>query len=125
MRVAGVRLDGGRAVWADARTNELSPLDRVTVHLEAEELSGWVFVAPAQLLQPPASIEGVIVEVLPRPEDDLECRELPGWEMPPLGTRVRTASAEGLVIAIDAAQSRVTLRLDDGVEVEVSPAQLR
>ena len=125
MRVAGVRLEGGRAIWADAGQIQLATLDRVMVRSSNEEASGWVFVASEQLLHAPASIDGVIVEVLPPSEDGVECRELPGSEMPPLGSRVRTESVEGLVTAIDAVQSRVTLRLDDGSEVEVSPAQLR
>jgi hypothetical protein len=116
VRIAGVRLPDGRAVWLDAGGLPVSPLDRVVAEVEGAEATGEVFVAPDQLLTslPP---DGSISRVLPPKPDALDCSGLPGASMPPLGTRVSTAEGSGTVIGVDAVHGTVTVQREDGTTV--------
>jgi hypothetical protein len=61
MRIAGVRLDGGRMVWAEAAEISLETLQRVVVRLPEGEAEGRVFVTPQQLMQAPETVEGTVI----------------------------------------------------------------
>ncbi len=119
MRVAGVRLGDGRAVWVDAGAWELAPLDAVIVRLEAGDFTGSVFVTPEQLVRGVERIDGTVVEVSPASTDEEKCADLPGADLPPLGSVVRTDRVKGRVTALDPTRRLATLTRDDGSQVVV------
>lgn len=125
MRVAGVRLADGDAVWAEAGTWALMPLDRVTVRRGNGLLEGEVFVAPEQLIRSPASVEVRIVALHRREPPGDECNDLPGVELPPLGTEVTTPSGTGRIGRIDPVRHLVTVEGDDGQTTELSVEQIQ
>lgn len=118
MRTAGVRLRDGRALWVDAADRAMSPLDEAIVRLHDGDCTGYVFVTPEQLLRAPEPIEGLIVAVWRRGEDPQECLDLPGSDMPPLGSQVEIGGARGTVNALDPVGRtvRVTRPHDDPLE---------
>lgn len=117
MRVAGVRCDDGYVVWADARDLHIQSLDCAVVSVAGAEQHGHVFVTPELLVQPPAEVEGMIVHVEPSPDPDLACADLPGSEMPPLGSLVTIEGVYGAVTQLDPVQRTVTVTTDDGVQI--------
>jgi hypothetical protein len=119
VRVAGVRVADGSALWVDAAAWQLAPLDTVVVRTSAGTLPGSVFVLPEQLLRPVERVDGIVVEVLPAASTEERCAELPGGDLPYLGSIVRTADVEGLVSALDPIRRLATLTLQDGSQVDV------
>ncbi len=124
MRIAGVRLKDGRTVWADAGTWPLTPLDEVSVRLSHADLLGTVFVTPEQLLQLPQRPDGVVIEIYQSEVDEIDCLDLPGGEMPPLGSTVPVQGAIATIVRVDAVHRRVSLRQEDGTEVVFPLADL-
>ena len=124
MRIAAVRLKDGRTVWADAGTWLLTPLDEVTVRLSHADALGTVFVTPEQLLQLPQRPDGVVIEIYQCEVDEINCLELPGAEMPPLGSTVPVQGTAGTIVRVDAVHRRVRLRQADGSEVVLPLADL-
>jgi hypothetical protein len=118
MRVAGVRCDDGRVVWADVGDRQIQPLDRVVVAVDGAEWHGHVFVSPERLLQPPEDIAGIIVRVESPSDQDLSCADLPGSEMPPLGSTITIDGRSGAVTQIDPVRRTVTVTTDDGAHIE-------
>lgn len=116
MKVIGVWLDVRRMIWADAGELEPALSDRVVVRLPEGELSGRVHVAAAQWLAPPGAVDGIVTTVerqtVARVEEDI-----PGADMPPLGTRARVGGVEGLVTAIDPVHRLVTVTPETGEPV--------
>lgn len=109
MSIAGVRLTGGRMVWVEAGEFVLEPLDEVTVEIDGNEYQGRVLVAPEALIRP-TETEGRIVAAVAHEIGDVGCSELPGADMPPLGTQIEGGS----VIAVDAVTRTVTVKAPDG-----------
>ena len=124
MRVAGVRLPDGRVVWADAEAWPMSPLDTAVVRLSEGEVAGSVFVSPEQLIQPPERVDGVVVEIRPREIPEERCGDLPGSDLPYLGSTARAETIKGRVTALDPVKRLVTLTRDDGSEVEVPASEI-
>lgn len=109
MSIAGVRLDDGRLVWVDAGELELQPLDQVVVEFDGREYQGQVMIAPEALIRP-VQPTGRIAGISPRDSADTDCSDLPGADMPPLGTRV----AGEIVMAVDAVKRTITVEGTDG-----------
>jgi hypothetical protein len=99
-------------VWVDAGDRDMRPLDGVTVDIGREQMRGEVAVAPDQLLRP-VEVQGRIIAVRQRSESERACADLPGAEMPPLGT----ALDGGVVVAVDAVNRTVTVEAPDGTRV--------
>jgi hypothetical protein len=118
VRVAGVRLPDGRAIWADAAGWELVPPCRVLLRLPEGEVAGVVFVSPEQLLRPVPEVEGTVVAVQPRPDDD-GGEDLPGSDLPYLGSSLTVGGRAGLVTGLDPVRRTVTLTMEDGDSVEL------
>jgi hypothetical protein len=119
VRVAGVRLGDGSALWVDAGTWQLGPLDTVLVHTSAGTLTGAVFVLPEHLLRPVERVDGIVLEVFSSSPAEERCADMPGSDLPYLGSIVRTGDVEGRVAALDPIRRLATLALDDGSRVEV------
>ncbi|HEX6510553.1 MAG TPA: hypothetical protein VF221_23235 [Chloroflexota bacterium] len=113
MRIAGVRLPDGRAFWVDAGMHRLRPLDSVLLSLNGTSVQGTIFVAPEQLLSAVEVDEADLIEVLEADGVRHRCDDLPGAELPPLGSQL----LKGTVRAIDPIRRQVTLQLHDGEEV--------
>lgn len=120
MRIAGVRLADGSAVWVDAGTLQLATLDAVLVRTSAGTLRGSVFVLPEHLLRPVERVDGTVLEVFPRTSAEERCADVPGGDLPYLGSIVRTADLRGRVAALDPIRRLATLTLEDGSRVDVS-----
>jgi hypothetical protein len=93
-------------------------MDRVRALCDGETLDGTVYVAPEQLLRPPETVIGSVLGVLPQRASDVGCHDLPGADMPPLGSRVRFDTLEGVVTGLDPLNRRMTVRTDQGDEIE-------
>lgn len=119
-----MRLSDGSALWVDAGELSVSALDEAIVRLNGGDRTGLVFVTPEQMLRAPEPIEGEIVGVRPREEEPEECRELPGSDMPPLGSSVEIGGAPGKVTALDPVRRRVTVRTPDGGALEVAVEEI-
>lgn len=122
MRVAGVRLPDGRAVWADARTHQISALDEAVVRLPEGELVGSVFVTPEQFIEPPQRVDAAVVEVRARALPAETCGDLPGSDLPYLGSTVRLNGIQARVMAVDPVKRTVTVTGEDGTEVTMPAA---
>jgi hypothetical protein len=120
MRVAGVRLANGSALWADAGTWQLAPLDSVLVRTSAGTLTGSVFALPEHLLRPVERVDGTVLEILPATSAEERCGDLPGSDLPYLGSIVRTAEVKGRVAGLDPIRRLATLTLADGSRADVS-----
>lgn len=116
MRIAGVRLPDGHALWLDAGQHELVPLDRVHGSTDGGQVEGIIFVTPDQLLQSPAEVDGTITDVMPRQHPDPDCDDLPSADLPPLGTKFEAEGVYGMVVGLDPVGRIVTVRQDDGNE---------
>ena len=114
MRIAGVRLKGGRVVWLDAGTISVAPLDCATADVDGNACQGEVFVAPEQLLSPPNRIDGRLLESHPPAPAKQDCDHLPGAQLPVLGQAMRWGAVRGAVMALDPANDRVTIAHGDG-----------
>ena len=119
MRVAGVRLADGSALWVDAGTWQLAPLDSVLVRTSAGTLTGSVFVLPEHLLRPVERVDGTVLEVLRATTAEERCGDLPGSDLPYLGSIVRAADVKGRVAGLDPIRRLATLTLEDGSRVDV------
>lgn len=109
MRIAGVRLENSRVVWVDAGDLDIDPLDDVVVAVDGGESRGMVIVAPDALLRP-TEAEGWVVHVAPGRPDEDDCGDLPGADMPPLGSQ----RDGGMVVSIDAVKRQVMVEMPDG-----------
>ena len=117
--MAGIRLQSGRTVWADAGEVKLAPLDTAVVRLAEGDASGTVFATPEQIIRPPEQVDGKVVEVRPHRVEEVSCGDLPGADLPYLGTTIRTETVSGRVTALDAVHRLVTLTREDGSTVEM------
>jgi hypothetical protein len=128
--VVGVRLTDGRMLWAEGGSLEMSPLDTATVQTSSGRVVGSVFVAPGQLIRPPPALDGKIVEVIPRERSREPCGDLPGGDLPSLGSTVQgrdcpeRGSLRGRVTALNPVKRLVTVTLDDGTSVEIAAEEL-
>ena len=120
MRIAGIELEDGARVWSDVGELELDPLERVVVETRDGPQTGWVFAAPADIVSATAEPSATVVARVPAVSIEARCDRLPGAEMPPLGTRFRTQSGEGTIVRIDPIEKRVTVRMEDGDELEIA-----
>lgn len=111
MKVAGIRTNE-RMIWADVGEHNIALLDEVTVRTGGTERQGTIVITPDQLMNPPEP-DGEIIALRPRVQPDLNCENLPGSHMPPLGSRVEIGGAEGMVVGLDVPNNRVTVRSDD------------
>ncbi len=113
MNVVGIWLDDRRLIWADSGDLEPETGERVSARLPDGDYSGTVYVAAGQWLSPPDRIDGIVLRVEPEtvePHSD----EIPGADMPPLGSAARTDGMEGIVTAIDPVRRLVTLSPEEG-----------
>jgi len=124
MRVAGVRLGDGSALWVDAGTWQLAPLDTVLVRTSAGTLTGTVFVLPEHLMRQVERVDGMVLEVYASAPTEERCADMPGSDLPYLGSIVRTGDVEGGVAAANPVRRLVTLALDVGSRVEVPVGDL-
>lgn len=115
-----MRLPDGSARWLDAGEHTVEPLDRVTGLIDGVQIEGTVFVAPEQLLQPPAALDGIVLSATPPAFPDPDCTALPGADLPPLGTVWSKDGVTGLVIQIDPVCRTVTVQDTNGKQAEVS-----
>jgi hypothetical protein len=111
-----VRTPGG-TLCLDAQNYDLALLDEVTVDTGDAIVRGTVVVTPDQLLRPPAHTAGTITEVMPRWQPDPGCDDLPGADLPPLGTMWIADGEVGMIVRLDPVGRSVTVRQDDGREV--------
>jgi hypothetical protein len=125
VRIAGVQLSNGDRIWADGGTLQLQLLGRVTVRYSEQEVAGWVFIAPEQLVGWVGQMEGEILATHPEASQDEECGYLPGADMPPLGSRVDTEAGSGIVSRVDAVERLVVIIADDGTEISTSLSENR
>lgn len=114
-----MRQESGGILWLDAGERALAPLDEVSFRAGDVTMHGIVFTAPEQLLRPPARVEGTITDVLPRQQPDSHCGDLPGADLPPLGSAWAENGKIGIVVGLDALGRKLMVRQDDGREVEV------
>jgi hypothetical protein len=121
---AGVQLPDGRTVWIDAGDISVRPLDRVLIQAAGEVTEGLIVVAPPSLLAFTGTIGGTLVDVLPAPDRDETCGDLPGADMPPLGSHLDVDGAAGTVTAVDALGRLVTVTCEDGTTEEISADRL-
>lgn len=117
MRVAGVRLPNGGAVWVDAGSLEAAPLDVAVVQIGGTQAEGEVFVAPGQLLAGAQAVDGVLLSAHRPMVPDAGCQELPGADLPALGTEMSRGDTSGVVTAVDAVNRTVTITSADGREI--------
>lgn len=103
----------GDRYWVDAGDFACPPLSRVTFEVGNERLRGVVFVAPERFLEPPVTLQGHLLGVEVAPAPTAACGDLPGADLPGLGTRL----ASGMVVGIDAAGRTVTVRSDSGEDM--------
>jgi hypothetical protein len=120
VRIAGVRLIGGSAVWLDAGDLSAAPLDRATVRIDGSIRAGEVFVAPEQVLSPPDRVDGLLVESHAPQAGDEDCDYLPGAELPTLGQAVQWGSIRGTVVALDPVEDRVTIEHSGDTQMVIS-----
>jgi hypothetical protein len=115
VRIAGVRTAEGRAYWVDSGEIRVEPLDAVVVCTPDGEVEGEVFVAPEALVGTSPECEGTVVQVRARRYSEGECGNLPGADMPPLGSTMNG----GTVIGVDSVNRTVIIRDAVGDEVLV------
>jgi len=120
MKIAGIRLPDGSALWVEAGEMLVAPLDEARVRLTDAEATGTVFVAPEQMISPPQRTDGMMVEVRQREAPEEECGNLPGSDMPYLGSRIRVGALTGTVTAIDAMRRLATVTSLNGGSMEIS-----
>lgn len=109
-------------LWLDAGAHDLAPLDAVTCAITEGMCRGTVFVTPECMLQKPARVHGTIVAVAESPHPDRDCLNLPGADLPPLGSFWSAERVSGVVVRIDPVNRKATVRQGDEVEVVVSVA---
>jgi hypothetical protein len=114
MRIAGVRMADGRLVWVDAGDLDIEPLDDVDMVVDRDALSGTVTVAPQSLLRPVETV-GQIVHTSSPGRGQSECSELPGADMPALGS----GWGDGTVVAVDAVNRTATVEMADGSRADI------
>lgn len=124
MRIAGVRLCGRRLAWIDAGDVVIAPVDRVEVRVAEGDVQAVVYVTPEQLGGEPPEVEGLLLRVLPAARSGTGCDELPGADLPPLGSTVATHTGPGTVTGVDAVNRTVTVALIDGSLETVSLADV-
>jgi hypothetical protein len=81
---------------------------------------GSVFLLPEHLLRTVERVDGTVSEVISAPSPEGRCVDMPGSDLPYLGSIVRTADVEGRVAALDPIRRLATLTLQDGSRVDVS-----
>lgn len=109
MRIVGVRLNTGRAVWLDAGELSVTPLDRATAQVDGSNQEGEVFVAPHQVWAPPERIDGLLLASQPPVLADDDCDHIPGAELPALGQAVQWGDIHGVVVELDPVEKLVTI----------------
>lgn len=119
MRIAGVRLDDGASLWTDAGDRVLQVMDRVDIRVDGNVLSGTVFVTPEQIMVGGADAAAEILSV-GSPASSEPDDELPGADMPPLGSLLTVDAVSGTVLQIDAVNRTVRIRTEDGTEPVVA-----
>lgn len=124
MRIAGVRLLDGRALWVEAGDRHLSLLDRAVVQVERTRVTGYVFATPEQLIGSCPVVDAILLEVAPPETPSDECEFMPGSELPPLGSTVQTAAGEATVTALDPVRQLVTVRTPLGAQTTVDLAEV-
>jgi hypothetical protein len=112
VKIAGVRLEGGRTVWTDASDLDLAPRAHVVVRLDGSDEDGIVLVAPHQLIQAPETVQGTVTVVHPDGGAGDSCADIPGGQMPPLGTTLRTANGHALVIGLDPVAKTINVQCE-------------
>lgn len=121
MRIAGGQLSDGGIVWLDAGDYNLAPLDGVHFRANGTLMHADIIVTPNQLLRPPTRVDGTIADLLPREQPDVDCDDLPGADLPPLGTEWAENGVTGLIVGLDPVGGTVTVRQDDGATVITVP----
>jgi hypothetical protein len=117
-----VRLASGQMLWVDASNHEVKALDRVLVNVSEAEVEAEVYVTPEQLIRPIEGLEGSIVRLAALERLRSECRDLPGSDLPPLGSRLSDNRVSGTVTQIDPLKRAVTITTAAGEIVHVSMA---
>jgi hypothetical protein len=119
MRVAGLRLADGTAVWADARDHQLEALDSVCVELDGECLIASVFVSPDQWLRPPSPTRGTVLAILEIESSGEPDMDLSGADLPPLGSCVSARGLTGIVTGLAPIERLVTITTAGGSSAQV------
>jgi hypothetical protein len=112
--VAGVRLDGA-FLWVEAGDHQLDPLTRVEVEVDGTIQSGVVYITSDQLVVGSAQPTGKLIAVHP-PAPPQATMELPGADMPPLGSMLTREGISGQVVQIDAVKRTARIRTAEGEE---------
>lgn len=119
MRVTGVRTPDGRVLWVDAGPYQPEPLDAVICRTEDGNHHGTVFISPDAMLHCAVEADGLILQVIPYRQPDPNCADLPGADLPALGTRWIGGDVAGVVVRIDPIGRSMIVRQADGTEAEV------
>lgn len=124
MNIAGVALPDGRLLWA--RTGiTVSVLDDVILRVDEEEIEGTVVVAPDQLLRPPGMAPAEVVQIVEREMRQASCDDLPGADLPPLGSRISVGEVVGRITGLDPVGRTVTVTsADESAPVQVAVSEL-
>jgi hypothetical protein len=124
MRIAGIRLDPERTVWVDAGSHTVSLLDEALVVLSDGKALGSVIVTPEQLLIAPEQIDGAIKELRPVSAREEPCSNLPGSDVPYLGSQIGLPASAGIVVRVNAVARTATVRQQNGELVELPSSEL-
>ena len=105
-------------IWVECG-EDVKPSDRVLAEVQGTTVSGTVYVAPDQLLAGDVHVGGRVVSIQSEPALGAQRLNLPGSDMPTLGSLVKASGIEGRVIQIDPVKRTVRLALPDESEIEL------
>lgn len=117
-------LCGGRRVWAIAERVTVAPLDRVVILEDGETAEGVVLIAPAQIVHgSPRANARVVARIGPMDaREDLQF--LPGADLPPLLSEVRTRSLEGRVVLLEPVDRRIHVSVDEAEPIVLAAEEV-
>lgn len=107
-----MRLPGEPLIWADAGELEILPLDWVQIRRNGSEEWGHAYACPEDMLRFPGLPDAVVLSVRRSSPPTSDSEDLPGADMPPLGSTLESDGGTGTVIGIDPVTRITTVRTE-------------